>query len=221
MSVSASVRVSQSKGFNRASSDPQGRHGHTRILRRDWLDKPWLGEFDDVTASFSPSLSNSKGLEGTERPLPVRKARPSSSGHFFSTKRGGRTRQLASRTPAQTPPGTDASEETGKKTAFIRQECFKVVFVFFFLMKMLSFLHTHLWCIPLVECGPLLVAAYSAPCGSQSALHRDKSAGTEDINMSSHSPYTQLGLMVINTILKNQSLSLSFHVTACLLNETL
>lgn len=49
------------------------------------------------------------------RSLPVRKARLSSSVHFVSTTRGVQTRPLASRTPAQTPPGTGAADGEEKK----------------------------------------------------------------------------------------------------------
>lgn len=54
--------------------------------------------------------------------LPVRKARLSSSVHFVSTRRGGRTRPSASRTPARTPLEPDASgRQTGRKRSHRRQ----------------------------------------------------------------------------------------------------
>lgn len=122
MSVSASVRVSQSKGFNGASSDPQGRHASSDVIGEISHGSVSL-MMSDVTACFSPTSSTYlKGAGGTERPPPVRKARPSSLVRFFSTKRGGQTRPSASRTPAQTPLGRDASEERRKKSAFITSE---------------------------------------------------------------------------------------------------
>lgn len=63
------------------------------------------------------------------RSLPVRKARLSSSVHFVSTARGARTRPSASRTPAQTPPGTGAADGEEKKKKLkppVKQSCCNV-----------------------------------------------------------------------------------------------
>lgn len=105
MSVSASVTVSQSKVLN----------GPAHIQGRDRLVTS-----SDVNGPFSPSSSTLRGLgrRETVRSLPVRKARLSSSVHFVSTKRGGRTQSSASQTPARTPPEPNASERRGKSKVF-------------------------------------------------------------------------------------------------------
>lgn len=62
---------------------------------------------------LQPVFSFIKYFSRGVRSLPVRKARLSSSVHFVSTKRGGRTRPSASRTAAQTPLEPNASERRG------------------------------------------------------------------------------------------------------------
>lgn len=103
LSVSASVRVSHSKGLIRASADPgKWLVSYVMICR--------VCVFVDVWRySLLPPPSRIH-LEEMVRSLPVRKARPSSSVRFVSTMRGGRTRPSASRRSARTPLEPDASE---------------------------------------------------------------------------------------------------------------
>lgn len=58
----------------------------------------------------------------------VRKVRLSSSVHFFSTGRDGRTRSWASQTPARTPPEPDASGDIQEENIVIASNRLKQMF---------------------------------------------------------------------------------------------
>lgn len=122
LSVSASVTVSQSKGFNRGRFWSRGL---THLQGRDWLATSWTLLWTCWCLMLQLVFSYIKyfevgGVGGWGwGALPVRKARLSSSVHFVSTKRGGQTWPWASRTPAQTPPEPDASVRRGEKGAVI------------------------------------------------------------------------------------------------------